>query len=86
MEKETAEESIIVRATRGQLSEPDRSRRSRTASGGPAVREAAPPVPGEPRLETVALSEYSGMTSNWPPSSITCAVCVCSSSSSLSTT
>lgn len=70
-----------------QLREADRSRRSSSMGlGGPVVKDAAPPVPVEPRLEMVALSEYSWMTSNWPPSSPSSSVCVSSSSSSLSTT
>ncbi len=70
-----------------QLREADRSRRSSSMGlGGPMVSGAAPPVPEEPRLETVALSEYSGITSNWPPSTLSCSVCVSSASSSLSTT
>lgn len=67
-----------------QLREADRSRRSSSMGlAGPVVRYAAPPLPEESRLETVALSEYSGMTSNWLPSSPSSSVCV--SSSSLST-
>lgn len=70
-----------------QLKEADRRKSSRMARGEPAVREEAPPVPLEPRLETVALSEYCGtlMSSNWPPLSIKSFVCVCSSSFSFST-
>lgn len=41
-----------------QLREADRIRRSSSMDlGGPVVWDAAPPVPEEPRLETVALSE-----------------------------
>lgn len=70
-----------------QLSEAGRSRKSSSVRLAEQVwRDAAPPVPGEPKLEMVALSEYSGMTSNWSPPSPSSTVSVSSSSSSLSST
>lgn len=70
-----------------QLKEADRGKKSRSVGiAGLLWKDSAAPVPGEPRFETVALSEYSGMTSNWSPWSPSSTVSLSSSSSSLSST
>lgn len=69
------------------LREANRRRRSKSIGlGGPLVGDAALPLLEDPRFETVALSEYIGMMSNWCSSSTSSCICVSSSSSSFSTT